>query len=117
MNCKHEEIFVNLEIIRWIEASIRWIEASMDGRLTDVRLNLPVRVNAKVICSDCGFDSVYNAYGSEWVKVNGYGADSGSLWPIWLKKRMRMLAATSPIITEALRACGVIARDEEIAVL
>jgi hypothetical protein len=110
MKCQHEEIFFNLEIIRWVAGS-------MDARLTDMRLNRPVRVNAKVSCPDCGFDSVYNAYGSEWVKVKGYGADSGSLWPIWLKKRMRVLAATSPIITEALRACGVLARDEEVAAL
>lgn len=108
MKCKHEEVFVELEITRWIKCST-------DGRLVDVRLNRPVQCKATVTCPDCGFASVYNAYGAEWIRDKGYGANNGPGWPLWLKRHMRLLAATSPIITEALRACGVLARDEEVA--
>jgi hypothetical protein len=107
MKCKHEEIFVKLEIVRWIEGST-------NGVVADVRLNRPVQVKATVTCPECGFDSVYNAYGAEWIEAKGYGAQNGPGWPIWLKRHMRVLAGTSPIITEALRACGVLARDEEV---
>jgi hypothetical protein len=111
MKCKHEEIFVKLEIVRWFEGST-------DGQLVDVHLNLPVQVKATTTCPECGFSSMYNAYGPEWIEAKGYGAHQyGSGFPLWLKRHMRLLAATAPIIAEALRACGVLAMDEGITAL